>query len=91
MLDKKTISDLEKKIIVENNPFPHSIIENFLPAEIVIKAEDEFINFKKTYSAGNKLFQKSKKCLENYAEMPITIKKIIAFFISKDFINILEK
>ena len=91
MLDKKAISDLEEKIIVKNNPFPHSIVENILPTEIVIKAENEFINFKRTYSAGNKIFQKTKKSSEKYAEMPDAIKKIIAFFNSKDFINILEK
>ena len=61
MLDSKNISELEKKIIVENNPFPHSIIENFLPTDIITRAEDEFINFKKVYNSGNKLFQKTKK------------------------------
>tara|TARA_B100001123_G_C15311928_1_gene1024706 strand:+ start:55 stop:834 length:780 start_codon:yes stop_codon:yes gene_type:complete len=91
MLDSKNISELEKKIIVENNPFPHSIIENFLPTDIITRAEDEFINFKKVYNSGNKLFQKTKKSSENYDEMPGTIKKIISFFNSKDFIDILEK
>ncbi len=91
MLDKKIISELEKKIIVENNPFPHCIIENFLPLEIITKAENEFVNFRKTYSAGNKLFQKTKKSSEKYEEMPETVKKIITFFYSKDFINILEE
>ena len=74
MLDSKNISELEKKIIVENNPFPHSIIENFLPTDIITRAEDEFINFKKVYNSGNKLFQKTKKSSENYDEMPGTIK-----------------
>ena len=90
MLDKKTIYELEEKIIVENNPFPHSIIESFLPISIAKKAEDEFINFKRTSNAGNRLFQKTKKSLENYIEMPDTIKKIINFFNSRDFIIILE-
>ena len=89
--DKEIILNLEKKIIVSNDPFPHSIIKNFLPNNLIQKAESEFISFRKTFSAGNILFQKTKKSSENYYEMPKTIKKIIDFFYSEDFLKILEK
>ena len=36
-------------------------------------------------------FQKTKKSSENYYEMPKTIKKIIGFFYSEDFLKVLEK
>ena len=89
--DKEIISNLEKKIIVSNDPFPHSIVKDFLPNDLVQKAETEFISFKKTFNAGNILFQKTKKSLENYSEMPRTIKKIIDFLYSEDFLKILER
>ena len=41
MLDEKIILDLEKRVIVSNDPFPHTVINNFLPLEIVKKAEKE--------------------------------------------------
>ena len=91
MFDKKILANIESKMIVFNDPFPNAIIENFLPSEIVKKAEHEFIKFSKTADAGNKIFQKTKKQLENYESMPSTIKGIIDFFYSKDFIRILER
>ena len=39
MLDEKIIPDLEKKVIVSNDPFPHAVINNFLPLKIVKRAE----------------------------------------------------
>ena len=47
MLNKEIIRDIEKKIIVHNNPFPHTVINDFLPKKIVQKAEEEFINLLK--------------------------------------------
>ena len=91
MLDREIILNLEKKIIVNNDPFPHAAIENFLPAEIVKKAEEEFLLLKKTNDSGNMKFQKTKRHLESYKDMPTTIKKIIDFFHSTDFINLLER
>ena len=91
MLDREIILNLEKKIIVNNDPFPHAAIENFLPAEIVKKAEEEFLLLKKTNDSGNMKFQKTKRHLESYKDMPTTIKKIIDFFYSTDFMNLLER
>ena len=91
MLEEINISDIEKKILVKNDPFPNALIENILPKDIAKKAELEFINFKKTVNAGCKLFQKTKRLFENYEIMPSTIQEIIKFFNSKPFINILEQ
>ena len=81
MFDKKILANIESKMIVFNDPFPNIIIENFLSSEIVRKAEHEFIKFSKTVDAGNKIFQKTKKQLENYESMPLTIKGIIDFLL----------
>ena len=91
MNNEINISELEKKIIVKNKPFPNVLIKNFLPLEIVKKAESEFIDFKKTVNAGCKPFQKTKRLFEDYDVMPPTIQKIIKFFNSKLFIDVLEK
>ena len=91
MFDNEILSEIEKKIVVTEEPFPNAIIEKFLPLEIVKEAEEEFKNFKKTADAGSAQFQKTKRWGETYEDMPYTIKKIIDFFYSKNFINILEK
>ena len=90
MLDKTLISNFEKKFLVDKDPFPNIIINDFLPIEIVRKAENEFISYKKTINSGNIRFQKTKMHSDDYANMPHTIKKIIYFFYSKDFIKLLE-
>ena len=90
MLDKKKIFNLDKKIVVSNVPFPNAIIKDFLPIEIVKKAENEFLNLNKTFDVGLMQFQKTKKALGDYFSMPHTVKEIINFFYSQDFINILE-
>jgi len=91
MLDNKTLTEIESKIVVVNDPFPHSSSKFFLPEEVIKMAEKEFISFSKNKDAGNSLFQKTKKTYENYQVLPNTIKKIIDFFYSKEFIKILEK
>ena len=90
MLDKTLISNFEKKFLVDKDPFPNIIINDFLPIEIVRKAENEFISYKKTINSGNTRFQKTKMHSDDYANMPHTIKKIIYFFYSKDFVKLLE-
>ena len=91
MLNNEILTDIENKIVVSDDPFPNAIIRNILPKEIVKNAEDEFIKFAKTKDAGCKPFQKTKKLSENYETMPTTIKGIVNFFYSRDFIGILEK
>ena len=90
-LTLENLSKIEKKIIVNNDPFPHSIIENFLPKDLIKNAEIEFKKFNQISDSGNKLFQNTKKSYEKLSEMPETIKKIIEFFYSAKFIKILEK
>ena len=96
MLDEKIILDLEKRVIVSNDPFPHTVINNFLPLEIVKKAENEFIDFKKSADSlniandGPKEFMK-KKSLSDYSQMPSVVKQIIDFLYSKDFLDFLER
>lgn len=91
MLDKILISNIEKIFTVEKDPFPYAIIKNFLPTEIAKKAEREFIEYNKTVDAGNIRYQKTKMYTENYTNMPATIKQIIDFLYSKEFIQLLEK
>ena len=91
MLDNKILNEIENKIVVVNEPFPHSLIKSFLPEEVTKTAEKAFINFSKTKDAGNAIFQKTKKLNENYQVMPNEIKKIIDFFYSKELIKILER
>ena len=70
MLDEKIIPDLEKKVIVSNDPFPHAVINNFLRLEIVKRAEQEFIDLNQSVTAGSPQFQKTKKVLYDYLKMP---------------------
>ena len=91
MLDEKIIPDLEKKIIVSNYPFPHAIINNFLPLEIVKRAEQECIGLNQSVTAGSPQFQKTKKVLYDYSKMPFVLKKTIDFLHSQDFLHILER
>ena len=90
ILDKETLNSIDKKITVIEYPFPYAVIENFLPIDLVKKAESDFTDFKKTKDCGNVLFQKNKKSYENYSEMPSNIKNVISFFYSKEFIKIIE-
>ena len=85
MLDEKIIPDLEKKIIVSNDPFPHAVINNFLPLEIVKRAEQECIDLNQSVTAGSPQFQKTKKVLYDYSKMPFVLKKTIDFLHSQDF------
>lgn len=91
MLDRALITNIEEKIFVEDDPFPNCVIEDLLPKEIAIKAEEEFTDFNGTGDSGNARYQLTKRHTENYKKMPLTIKKIIDFLYSKDFIDILEK
>ena len=47
MLNKKVLDNIENNIFVSEKPFPHAILNNFLPEEIVKSAEKEFENIKK--------------------------------------------
>ena len=87
----ENLSIIEKKINVVNDPFPHSIIEDFLPKNLAESAEIEFNKFNQISDSGNKLFQNTKKSYENFSEMPDSVKKIIKFLYSDEFIKILEK
>ena len=90
-LNDKLLKEIEDKIVVENEPFPNSAINNFLPTNVVKKAEEEFLKLKEaTSDAGCKEFQKTKRVLYSYSKMPTTIKDIINFFYSPGFIKILE-
>jgi len=91
MLDKKYLTYIEKKITVSEDPFPHSVINNFLPLEIAKKIEQEFISLNTLVTAGSEQFQKSKKLFHDYSKMPFVLKKTIDFFHSQDFLDILEK
>ena len=87
---KNYYSEIEKKIVVENDPFEFCSSSNFLPIDIANKAETEFVDFDKTIGSGNERYQKLKRGFSDYSKMPSTVKEIIDFFYSEKFIKILE-
>ena len=86
----KILDNIQARISLENNPFPFFFINNFLPLDIVKKAEDEFVKFSKLKDAGNERYQKTKLVFNRLNEMPNTIKKIINILYSDKFLKILE-
>ena len=44
MFNKEVLENIEKKIVVTNDPFPNSIINNFLPIDTIQEVEKEFID-----------------------------------------------
>ena len=90
-MDSSFLSNLDKKLILDDNPFPHIISNNFLPIDIVKKAEEEFINFNNLHNAGGYRYGNLKYHFEDFEKMPQSIKKIITFFHSEEFIKLLEK
>lgn len=81
---------IEKKYNLNKDPFPHIMSSNFLPAEVVKKAEDEFLNFNKLISSGGYRYGNLHRHFSVYEKMPPTIRSIISFFYSKAFLNFLE-
>ncbi len=84
------INNISKKIIVEKDPFDHTIVRNFLPDNIVKSAELEFETFDQLVNSQNQRYEKLKSGFNDYSKLPSTIKKIVEFFYSKEFIKILE-
>ena len=85
--------DLSDKIIVENKIYPHSIINNFLPKELINELERDFkIPIESRGDLyGEKQFQKNKFYFDNLELMPLSIQKLIKNLYSKEFLFILEK
>ena len=63
----------------------------FQSINIVKKAEEEFINFNNLHNAGGYRYGNLKYHFEDFEKMPQSIKKIITFFHSEEFIKLLEK
>lgn len=91
MLDLTIIKKLDNDLILDNSPFPHIISKNFLPILTAKQAENEFINFKNLENTGGYRYGNLKYHFSNYIKMPKTIKEIISFCYSKEFIRLLEK
>ena len=91
MINLEYINELEKKLTTDNNPFPHIISKNFLPTNIVRQAESEFEEFKNLENAGGYRYGNLKYHYDKYEQMPKTIKYLISFFYSKEFIGLLER
>ena len=91
MLDVNFINEIQKKIVVNNVPFPCAVIKNTLPLEIAKKAENEFLLFNKFVSQENFRYGRPKFSCSTFNEMPKSIKDIITFFYSKNFLEFLEK
>ena len=91
MLITDILPEIEKKILISDEPFPNATTTNFLPLEIVKEAEKEFFGVKQSIGAGSEQFQKTKKVLYDYSKMPPTLKKIIDLLYSDEFLRILER
>ena len=91
MLDFSLINNIQKKLIVSNNPFPNIIMKNTLPLEVIKKAEQEFISFDKFFEHPPNRYGWCKSSCNNFDKMPTTVKSIISFFYSKNFLALLEK
>ena len=89
-MNSNFLKEISKNLKVYENPFPHLIYKKFFPDQIIRKAEKEFINFKNFQDTGGYRYGNLKYHFSNYKKMPKTIKKIISFFYSKKFINLLE-
>ncbi len=85
--------NLDKKIEVNQKPYPHASIKNFLPTEFCSKISKDFKIPEKDSNAGieDKVFQKTKKGLSKIDLMPASIKDLIERLNSPRFISILEK
>lgn len=90
MLDNVLIKKIEKKFIISTNPFPNVVIKNTLPIDVIKKAELEFINFSQFNQDDTYRYGRPKFTCANFNIMPETIKNIISFFYSKEFLNLLE-
>ena len=91
MFDNNFVNKIQKKIVINNNPFPNIIIKNTLPLELIKKAENEFISFETFNIQKNFRYGTPKFSFNTFNEMPTSIKDIISFFYSKNFLKLLEK
>ncbi len=82
---------MSEKIKVEKDPFDHSVISNFLPQEMVKKAELDFLSFNELINSQNQRYEKLKRGFNDYPKLPIAIKNIIDIFYSNEFIKVLEE
>ena len=89
MLDNNFIAEQKKKLVVENDPFPHILASNILPVHIAKRAESEFFNFDKLINTGGYRYGNLHKNFNTLDEIPKTIKEIIIFFYSDNFLNFL--
>ena len=85
--------NLDEKIEVNQKPYPHASIKNFLPKDLCSKISKDFKIPEKDSNAGieDKVFQKTKKGLSKIDLMPASIKDLIERLNSPRFISILEK
>jgi Rps23 Pro-64 3,4-dihydroxylase Tpa1-like proline 4-hydroxylase len=92
MLDKNTVNEIQKKIFINKSPFPYTLIKDALPLDIITKAENDFISFR-NFERGDENFRygNAKYSLEKFNKMPESIKNIISFFYSENFLKLLEK
>tara|TARA_B110000967_G_scaffold129301_1_gene132131 strand:- start:118 stop:909 length:792 start_codon:yes stop_codon:yes gene_type:complete len=92
MLNNNLINQIQKKIILNNKPFPNIVLENSLPLEIIKEAENDFKSFRK-FNSGDKNFRYGtpKFNYSTFNEMPKSIKNIISFLYSKNFLKLLER
>lgn len=87
MLSDNLINEFKKKLDVEKHPFPHIAANNILPTDIAKKAESEFYNFDKLINSGGYRYGNLHHHFSRLNEMPPTIKEIINFFYSKNFLT----
>jgi hypothetical protein len=88
MVNKNLIKNLNYQ---NAKPFPYFSIDGIWPVNVLKKAEKEVVEF--TNWDGNRSFKNAfnKKYCNTYDNLPETVKQIIDYCHSKDFLLILEK
>lgn len=91
-MNSNFITEIKKNLNLINDPFPHIISSNFLPSEVAVKAEEEFLDFNlnQLINSGGYRYGNLHRHFSKFEKMPKTIKSIISFFYSKEFLSLLE-
>jgi hypothetical protein len=85
MINENIVSEIQKKLILNKDPFPNTIIKDTLPLELMQKAEKDFISFDKFFINGVFRYGRPKFSFQQFEEMPPSIKKYYQFFLFKTF------
>ena len=91
MINYKELLDYhEKNFIINENPYQHLHLNNFLPGNLINNVAKEF-NIPRNLKKNDVMFQKTKQAFNILEEFPENIKELVHYLHSEEFINILER